>query len=339
MHRTSHLRTIFSLLTALCLLGAFLLNTAPARAETPSPYDLIAAVNAWRASAGLPALNPDGALMAAAQAHSEYQASIGSWSHAGAGGTYEWDRAAAAGYGGGAAIKCDEAVAVASPSNGIDYVVYTLWNDYDHRDLVLLNPNYTDVGAGAVEKDGLIYYTLDACYTGSGGNYVPPSSSSASAGTPVPTRPAIVAIQTSTPNADGSVVHKVQFGQTMWGIAIEYGMKITEIAGLNNLDPTSPVIWPGDDLLIRPPATATVTPTPTVTTPPPTHTPKPTITPTPTRPTATPTLSPTPTRQPLLGGLPTFQPSNGRAMGIVMIVICGLGLAAVGIGSLRSKNG
>jgi len=338
MHRISIYKPLILLAAGFCLLAILLINPTPARAAAPaaSPYDLIAAVNGWRASAGLPPYNPDGALMAAAQAHSEYQASIGTWSHAGAGGTYEWDRAAAAGYGGGQAIKCDEAVAIASPANGVDYVVYTLWNDYDHRDLVLLNPNYTDVGAGAVEKDGLIYYTLDACYTGSGGNYVPPASSNPS--TPVATRQAIVAIQTSTPNPDGSVIHKVQFGQTMWGIAIEYGMKITEIAGLNNLDPTSPVIWPGQDLLIRPSSTPTVTVSPTATTPPPTRTPKPSVTPTPTRPTATPTLSPTPTRQPFLSGLPVFKPDNSRVMGMVMIIICGIGLVAVLIGSLRSKN-
>jgi hypothetical protein len=125
----------------------------------------------------------------------------------------------------------------------------------------------------------------------------------------------------------------------MWGIAIEYGMKITQIAGMNNLDPANPIIWPGQDLLILPPATATITASPTATTPPPTRTPKPSVTPTPTRPTATPTLSPTPTQQPFLGGLPVFKPDNSRVLGIVMIAICGLGLVAVLIGSLRSKSG
>jgi uncharacterized protein YkwD/LysM repeat protein len=338
MHRNLYLKSLTILAVGLSLLVVLFINPASARAadSAANAYDLIAAVNGWRASAGLPPYNPDGSLMAAAQGHSEYQASIGTWSHAGAGGTYEWDRAAAAGYGGGQSIKCDEAVAIASTSKDANYVVYTLWNDYDHRDLVLLNPNYTDVGAAAVEKDGLVYYTLDACYTGAGASNAPANQNPA---TPAATRPAIIAIQTSTPNPDGSVIHKVQFGQTMWGIAIEYGMKITQIAGMNNLDPANPIIWPGQDLLILPPATATITASPTATTPPPTRTPKPSVTPTPTRPTATPTLSPTPTQQPFLGGLPVFKPDNSRVLGIVMIAICGLGLVAVLIGSLRSKSG
>ena len=51
----------------------------PAQAETPS--QAIAAVNAFRKSNGLPALEVDYALMAAAQAHSDYQASIGKVTH------------------------------------------------------------------------------------------------------------------------------------------------------------------------------------------------------------------------------------------------------------------
>jgi LysM repeat protein len=60
----------------------------------------------------------------------------------------------------------------------------------------------------------------------------------------------IVPIVTSTPDADGLVYHEVQYGQTLWAIAIVYGVKIDEIRALNNLGPTTD-IFQGDRLLVK----------------------------------------------------------------------------------------
>lgn len=76
-----------------------------------------------------------------------------------------------------------------------------------------------------------------------------------------------------TPRADGSVVHIVQQGDTMWVIAITYaemlGMTpqdaLTHIQELNN-NPT--FLNPGDEVIIVPAAPATATPEPTAEIPP-----------------------------------------------------------------------
>ena len=72
----------------------------------------------------------------------------------------------------------------------------------------------------------------------------------------------IVPIIASTPDENGLVYHEVQYGQSLWAIAIEYGVKIDEIRALNNLGTTTE-IYQGDRLLVRkdaPPPPATVTP-------------------------------------------------------------------------------
>ena len=77
-----------TILVAFLLVLAFANLTSPQTVQAaPSAADLIAAVQALRASKGLAPLIVEPTLMSAAQAHSDYQASIGTWSHVGAGGT------------------------------------------------------------------------------------------------------------------------------------------------------------------------------------------------------------------------------------------------------------
>jgi LysM repeat protein len=85
--------------------------------------------------------------------------------------------------------------------------------------------------------------------------------------TAAPTSPPLV---TSTPNADGSLVHEVQPGQALWSIAIAYGVTLQDLYNLNGLSEGA-VIQPGDKLVVRqalPTLTATLTLTPTITLPP-----------------------------------------------------------------------
>ena len=69
-----------------------------------------------------------------------------------------------------------------------------------------------------------------------------------------------IAISTARP--DGDVIHEVQYGQTLWSIAIQYGTTIKQIKQLNNL--ISDIVVPGWTLLIQKgatqPAPATTTP-------------------------------------------------------------------------------
>jgi LysM repeat protein len=96
--------------------------------------------------------------------------------------------------------------------------------------------------------------------------------------------PASITWKTATPNPDGSVVHTIQAGQTLIGIATVYKVELNELLKLNGLTMQS-VIQPGDKILVK---AATATPTPTVTE---------TLTPEPATLTATTTPSPTPTKE------------------------------------------
>ncbi len=337
------LKSVQRILIFLAALAAVLLPAVSVTAQqsAPSPYDLISAVNSLRAQSGVAGLNANGALMNAAQAHSAYQAAIGTWSHTGSGGTDETARAIAAGYGSGGSVSCDEAVAVGSLNNTVNDIVFSFWSDYTHRDLVLTNSRYVDIGAGVYEQDGLVYYTVDVCVSGSSpGN--PPGSSASTPAAPlnavtVDLTQQIVGVITSTPGNDGAVVHVVQPGQAPWSIADAYGLTIALLAEMNNLPTDNLVLFPDQKLVIKPSFTPSMTPTITNTPPPPTRTMAPSSTPRP--PTATTTLQPsaTPTQRSLLPELPDLDNINLRLAGYVLIGICVLGLSAVLITTFRSR--
>ncbi len=71
------------------------------------------------------------------------------------------------------------------------------------------------------------------------------------------------------PTPTPQLTHKVQRGDTAWGIALQYGLSLEELTAYNNISPDA-FLQIGQELLIRPP-TATPAPTPT---PEPSHTPE-----------------------------------------------------------------
>lgn len=93
------------------------------------------------------------------------------------------------------------------------------------------------------------------------------SAAGASAATPG-AAVAIAPLQLASPQSDGSVVHVVEYGQSLWQIAVAYDTTIQSIVELNQLS-SETVIWPGDELLVLPPgsltpaASAESTPAPT----------------------------------------------------------------------------
>ena len=239
----------------------------PLGARTPktnpsggSPYDLIALVNHVRAANGLAPFQVNGALMAAAQAHSQYQASVGSASHTGSGGSTVKGRALAAGYGAGADVSVIENIYSgmgATPQNAVSW-----WQgDGIHLD-TLLSTRHTDAGAGLAEAGGVVYMTLDV---GSVlGGSAPPSGASNAAGTEVPgaaslstpgssnsAQAALNPLVVASPNPDGSLVHKVQPGQTLWTISAAYQVSLADLLQLNGYTESS-YIFPGDEVLVKP---------------------------------------------------------------------------------------
>jgi spore germination protein YaaH len=124
----------------------------------------------------------------------------------------------------------------------------------------------------------------------------------------------------STPREDGAVYHDVQYGQSLWSIAIAYGTKIDEIKRLNNL--TSNEIYLGQKLLIKNAGTAT----PTVTAAAQTETPQQTSTSVPTLVPGTATIAVTPTS--------TAEPqASAKTGGIWTWIIIVIALLAAGIGT------
>lgn len=336
--RVTSILLLLSILLASLSLSA---TVRPAPALDANAYDLVAGVNALRASNGLPPLQMDGTLMAISQAHADYQASIGTWTHTGADGSRPRDRAYAAGFGNGATVFISENVAQVSPGTGLDTVLYSIWADEIHWN-TMTNPQYTHIGGGVGVGNGYLFYTIDVGYiAGGAANYTP--AATVGPGTVQPSVPTltpelIYAVTTATPGLDGKIEHEILPGQALYSIAEAYGMTAQELATLNGLDINNPLIWAGRKLLIRTAPPPTETPTITSTVPTVTRTLRPTYTITPTWATSTPTLTLTPTKKPLL---PNFAPgasSGDRTIGIIIIVVCGLGLIMVVIGSLRSRK-
>jgi len=331
----THLFMLLFLLAASLGIGPLPVQASPL--ETATAYDVIAAVNGLRASKGLAALQSNAALMSAAQGQSDYQAALGHWSHSGPDGSTPAQRDTAAGYGGGAKIFTSENVAYLSTSATMSTLIYSIWADSIHW-ATMVNPYATDCGVGVTEKDGYVYYTLDVSYisgqpasssgttaaTAAAGTAVTPGAGSASA-----TPNLIHAVQTAAPLDNGSVVHVVQPGQALVSIALAYGVKVADLRALNGIAANNNTLYVGEKLLIHPAFTATPSPSPTDTEAPPTRTLAPSNTPAPPTLTFTPGPTRTTTPLPLLPKLPSFQSNVRQSLGTILVVVCGLGLAAV----------
>jgi LysM repeat protein len=148
------------------------------------------------------------------------------------------------------------------------------------------------------------------------------------------------AFETSTPDADGTIYHTVQEGDTIITIAQAYGISGAELLAINGLTADS-VIFPGNRLIIS--RGPTLTPTLDITdTPTPTQTQPATQTPTP-----FPTRTPTGTASPL-PPTPSVTPVPGIHIGDItlgvdpfLIVIGALavsGVALMGFGTLLKKR-
>lgn len=221
--------------------------------------DLIAAVNALRIANGLPAYTANPILMQVAQDHANYMAATGQVAHR----PGLTQRILDAGYplAGNLSQGGFRAENITGGNKTAAQAVQQWTGDALHTN-TMLSPNLTEIGAGVAQVGGRYYLVIDCAR--------PTTSGQPQAYTPVPgdtetesfsSSDFIVPITTTTPDENGLVFHEVQYGQTLWAIAIEYGVKIDEIRALNNLG-TTIEIYQGDRLLIRqgaPPSAVTAT--------------------------------------------------------------------------------
>ena len=203
-------------------------------AQDETGVDLVNAVNALRALQGLEPYQVDPDLMAYAQQHSDYQATIQTSTHLHSDGSLSQS------------IGLQENVAAGDI--GIvtaAVVVYQIWVDFGHRN-ILVGYSTGEIGGGVAFADnGLVYYTVNV-RIGDPVESVTALAETSAVGLSAP----IVALETGIPSNDGSITHTVADGQTLWSIAELYGVTIDEILRLNGIVDQN-AIYIGQKILIR----------------------------------------------------------------------------------------
>lgn len=297
----------FYLLSSLMMFVMVLrVRTSPSLSQASSAYDAIAAVSDFRIANGPALLQSDPIFLSIAQAHSAYQASIGTDIHTGPGDSSPKGWASAAGFGGGASIFFLENI-IGGNNLSIQKAICKFWQDEAHLNTMLNPPSSVNLSN--------------------------PSKNNTNSG---PTATAYDAFIVSTPREDGAIIHVVGDGQSLIGIAKAYDVPLNEILALNNFS-LDTIIYPNEEIIIqvRSPPTATISPTATrptatasVTATQSTPTPRGTFTPNPTAsPTATATPTPIPTgRERLVTGV------------VVMALIILVAVIASGLLAGRAKD-
>ena len=234
-------------------------ETTPTPEAPPTADDLIAAVNGLRLSRGLLPLNPHPILMQVAQEQAFVLAdSEGGAGHARPNGISLTDYLLMLGY----PLAGDLSLGGYRSENwmiggtDVQQVIQAWLGDELHAN-TMLRVEYRDIGASissSTDEWGMVhyYYVIDTAMPTASGiqqHYTPVSLLTATAfaqyaGTPQWMIPIVL----STARPDGDVIHEVQYGQTLWSLAISYGTRIEQIKRLNNLQ--ADIIVPQERLLI-----------------------------------------------------------------------------------------
>ncbi len=291
-------------------------------APEPTASDLIAAVNNLRLANGLAPLNVHPILMQVAQSQADaLLATEGAVGHSRPNGMTLTQQLLILGY----PLSGDLSLGGYRSENYVfGYNLSPLdavesWRGDDPHANTMLSPERSDIGAGvSVSSDGTVYYVIDTALQTASGQpqsdaslYLPGSGMTA-------TNPEdalnqyIVPIVVSTARPDGDVFHKVQYGQSLWGIAIEYHTTIKQIRLLNNLGENN-TVYPNQLLLVMKGATQPAPPVPTISTG------LPVISTLPMQETIVATASPTATPP---AGPPAAQTdSNGPSLGVTILIL------------------
>jgi len=313
----------------------------PTATQPPTPAEIIDAINAWRLSYGLPPLAVHPVLMTLAQRQADGIAAglRGHWRPYGLtlGQLLIMEGYPLAGDLTQDGYRSENWITSMTAQGAIEA---WLWDD-EHSN-TMLSEFRSDIGAGvSMSRDewgrDQIYVVIEtALQTRSGQQQSPardfltrlPSiinGTTSINGTPVPLSEGqyIIPVIRNTARPDGDVVHQVQYGQSLWSIAITYGTTIEQIQRLNNLG-DSTVVYEQQKLLVQKGAT------------------QPVVVPTQTAAVAfsiSPPLTPSPTATLTEIAARIDAQPIGQSAWVVLVIIIGLslGLAALGAG-LRVKT-
>lgn len=235
-------RAVWRSLMVVVLALAWMGPARPAGALLSSdPMAIISAVNYLRAANGLPPYVVDPQLMDFALEHSRYQASLHTATHEHSDGSTVWQHG------------MDENIATGmlgmlTP----EYAVYTIWADAIHMK-TMIGYASGSVGAGVADDGADEYYTLNVRPSGS---LLPAPGTAGTAdpnATPTKITP-LVPLLTVTPRIDRWIIHTVGYGQSLWGVAIAYGVKMDQIRAWNSMEADTTSIYTGQKLYIIAPA-------------------------------------------------------------------------------------
>jgi LysM repeat protein len=226
-------------------------------------YDVIASINALRASYGLVSFAVDDRLMVAAQGQADYLVSIApnvGNGHVGPGGTDADARALAAGYPYVVGLDINENWAGIPVNSSIENLIATGWSDEAHMH-TMLHERGQHIGVGVAVSGSTAYIIVDvAVYWGDAGLTAQPVNSFSGANTNEQVISNYIApVVLADPKEDGSVVHVVQSGQSLWMLVSHYDVTIDRLREMNQMGDDD-VIYIGQEIIIKPPSPATATP-------------------------------------------------------------------------------
>lgn len=260
--KTTMKKTITVVLVVEIVLGGLTLPVWSAPRQAPTAYEVIAAINALRASYGLDPCLVDGLLMISAQGQADYIASMPGIvdGHTGPGGTDADARALAVGFPYVDGLDINENWASLPESVAVETLIYDVWGDEVHMHTMLHQLGQM-VGVGVASNGDQVYYVLDvAAYWGDAGLTPQPTNMAygENAATQQYVSQYIAPVIKADPKVDGSIVHKVQSGQSLWMLAEHYDVDINTLRQLNGLG-TWNMIYIGQEIIIQAPSPATPT--------------------------------------------------------------------------------
>jgi LysM repeat protein len=256
------LKFLISILIAVAFLLVPLASSYASPLAFPTGYDIIAAVNALRASNGLPPYSVDPILMMSAQTQADYLASTPNFGsgHIGPGGTDADARARALGFPFPTGLDINENWGMLQEGESVQSLISGQWSDALHMHTMLHDRGQL-VGAGVGISGDSAYIILDvAAYWGDAGLTPQPTTSAygENSATQYAVSQYIAPVKIAVPSADGSITHTVMSGQSLWMIADKYKVDIKRLRELNNLG-SSDTIYIGQKILIQLPQTPTPT--------------------------------------------------------------------------------